>query len=201
VQGRGGHGAMPHASVDPVVIGSEIVVNLNHIVSRSFDPFANVVITCGKFVSGTVNNVIPDTARLELSVRTNTEEGRKLAEKRIREVVDGICKAHGATYDLVFEMGYDATINDERAVGFVRAAADKYLGEGSCVEAPMMMGSEDFSAYRKVAPIAFVNIMAGSAEQGYVYANHHPKFSIDEGALSVGATMYVGCALEALNNL
>lgn len=201
VKGRGGHGAQPQKSIDPVVIGSEIVINLNLIVSRSVDPLANMVITCGKFVAGTVNNVIPDTARLELSVRTNTPDGRKLAENRIRQVVDGICKAHGADYELEFEPGYAATINDQKAVDIVKAVAAKHLGEGSYIEAPMMMGSEDFSAYGQIAPGAFVGVMAGKADDGYIYNNHHPKFAIDEDALGVAAITYVGCAIDALEVL
>jgi len=201
VQGCGGHSAAPHKSIDPVVIGSEIVINLNLIVSRTIDPLSSVVISCGKFAAGTINNVIPDTARLELSVRTTNAEERKSVGERIRQVVDGICKAHGAGYDIVHEPGYSATINDAAAIDVVKCAAEKYIDNVEYTESTMRMGSEDFSAYSQIAPIAFVGIMAGSPEQGYVFNNHHPKFNIDEGCLSVAATVYVGCALEALNAL
>ena len=201
VKGCGGHSAAPHKTIDPVVIGSEIVINLNLIVSRNVDPLSNVVISCGKFAAGTINNVIPDTARLELSVRTNTVEERKSIGDRIRRVVDGICIAHGAEYEITHEPGYSATINDAAAIDIVKFAAEKYLDNVEYAESNMRMGSEDFSAYSKIAPIAFIGIMAGSPEQGYEFNNHHPKFDIDEACMSVAAVVYVGCALEALNIL
>ncbi|NLT57822.1 MAG: amidohydrolase [Clostridiales bacterium] len=198
VRGKGGHGAMPELAVDPIVVAAELVLALNLIVSRSFGPMENAVITCGRFTAGTASNIIPETARLDLSVRTNTEEGRIKAERRIREVAAGVCAAHGATCEVRMIPGYAAVLNDAAAVDIVRRAAEKHLGENRYVESPLMMGSEDFSAYAKIAPGAFIGVMAGAPEQGYLYNNHHPKFTVDEQALPVATAIYVGCALEAM---
>ena len=201
VKGRGGHAASPHNSIDSIVVGSEIVVNLNHIVSRNIDPLSNVVVTCGRFLAGNVVNIIPDTAQLGLSVRTNTHEEREYVGQRIREVVEGICKAHGADFELEHKPGYAATINDAKAVDIAKRTAEKFSSLIKYEETPMRMGSEDFSAYSKIAPAAMLGIMGGGPEQGYEYYGHHPKYDLDEGCLKIAAIMYVGCALEALATL
>ena len=198
VTGKGGHGAMPHLTIDPIVVGCEIVSNLNNIVARNVSPLNNVVISMGKFTSGTVNNIIPQTAELHATVRTTTPETRGFIEGRVRSVIDGICKAYGAEYALSYVKGYAPVINDERCVAIVRKVAAYVLGEGGCKATEKSLGGEDFSAYLDKAPGALVEIFSGSGDGNYNYSLHHPKFIVNPGALPIGAKMYIGYALESL---
>lgn len=198
IQGRGSHGSAPEKSIDPITIGAAVITNLNQIVSRNIGPFQNVVISFGRFISGDVFNVIPDKAFLEGTVRTNTKEDRLLVEERIKAVIDGVCRMHGATYDLNYVHGYPSVYNDEACTDIARRAADAVFGEGFWVEGKPQMGSEDFSYYSEKAPATFTNIGGGEEVDGCGFINHHPKFKVSEDAFVNGTKMYIGFALEAL---
>lgn len=198
IQGKGSHGSMPETSIDPIAVGAAIVTNINQIVSRNVGPFENVVISFGRFTSGDVFNVIPDKAFIEGTVRTNTKERRILVEERIRSVIDGICKAYGATYELNYVQGYPAVTNDEFCTELARKTAKDLFSAEEYGEATRMMGSEDFSYYLEKIPGTYVVIGGGTEEDGCGYVNHHPKFQVMETALLNGVKMYVGFALEAM---
>lgn len=198
IQGKGSHGSMPEASIDPITIGANIVTNINQIVSRNVGPFENVVISFGQFSSGDVFNVIPDKAFIEGTVRTNTTEIRPFIEERIRAIIDGICKAHGATYELNYVHGYPAVNNDEFCTDMARKVAKDILPAGEYGDGIRMMGSEDFSRYLEKIPGTYVVIGSGTEEDGCGFVNHHPKFKVNEKALLNGTKMYVGFALEAM---
>lgn len=200
IKGKGAHGSMPDLAVDPILIGSEIVINLNHIISRNVSPLANSVISVGAFHSGTVANIIPDTAQLELTIRNNDPKVREFVKNRMEEVIAGVCKMYGAEYEFDYTYGYDAVINDEKAVELVKEAALKTVGEENFFLMSPMMGGEDFSAYTQVRPGAFFVLGGGSADDGYRYINHHPKFKIDEDCFSSGAAMHVQLILDLLTD-
>lgn len=200
IQGRGSHGSMPELSVDPILVGAEIITNLNHIVSRNVAALDSAVISIGEFTSGNSANVIPDTARLQGTVRTNSKETRLYVKKRIEEMIEHITKMYGATYDLNYTMGYSAVMNDPGTTELVHEAALKVVGEKGIFEAPAMMGGEDFSAYTDVVKGTFFILGAGEAKDGYGFMNHHPKFKIDEAALPVGTMMEVQLILDLLVN-
>lgn len=200
IQGRGSHGSMPELSIDPIMVGADIVMNLNQIVSRNIGPFENVVISLGRFTSGEVFNVIPDKAWLDGTVRTNTPEARVFVEQRIRAVIDGICKAYGAEYQLNYVHGYPALFNDEQCTNIARQAATSLFEEGVYTEGSRAMGSEDFSYYTQKAPSTFAFIGGGDESDGCPYVNHHPKFKVIEGAFINGTKMYVAFALEAMKS-
>ncbi|MBD0288465.1 MAG: amidohydrolase [Flavisolibacter sp.] len=193
IQGKGSHGSMPQLGVDPVVTGAEIVTALQTIVSRNITPGEMAVVTIGKFQSGDAPNVIPDKAELAASVRSVTDSSRKLIEQRIRSMVDHIAKANGAAYKLDYILSYPAIQNDSALVDFARTAADKALGAARVFAAPLMTASEDFSHYRKVAPVCFVNLGVGPG-----VANHNPKFNLDESALANGVKAQVQIILDFL---
>lgn len=200
IKGKGAHGSMPDLAVDPILIGSEIVINLNHIISRNVSPLANSVISVGAFHSGTVANIIPDTAQLELTIRNNDPKVREFVKNRMEEVIAGVCKMYGAEYEFDYTYGYDAVINDEKAVELVKEAALKTVGEENFFLMSPMMGGEDFSAYTQIRPGAFFVLGGGSADDGYRYINHHPKFKIDEDCFSSGAAMHVQLILDLLTD-
>lgn len=197
IQGKGAHGSMPEQSIDPIMIGANIVMNLNQIVSRNVGPLQNVVISMGRFTSGNIFNIIPDTAELEGTIRTNTKETRAFVEQRIRDVIDGICKAHGADYELKYTNGYGAVINDEHCTAIAKKVGIELLGEQAWSEGVRKMGSEDFSYYQEKAPGTYVFLGGGSEAEGCNFVNHHPKFQVSDKVLTTGVKLYVGFALEA----
>ncbi|EOI03126.1 amidohydrolase [Enterococcus moraviensis ATCC BAA-383] len=198
IQGKGSHGSTPELSVDPIMIGVEIINNLNNIVSRNISPFDNAVISIGEFNAGKTANVIPDTAQIQGTVRTNNKEVRVSIQKRIEAIIDGICKMYDATYDLDYLLGYSEVNNDSDATDLVLAAAEKVVGKERIFEAPKMMGGEDFSAYTDVKPGSFFILGGGTAAQGCGYMNHHPKFKIMEDCFPVGSGMHAQLIVDIL---
>lgn len=192
--GKGSHGSMPHLGIDPIVIGADIVLALQTIVSRNAPPDEMVVVTVGKFESGDAFNVLADRAELGATVRTTSAETRKLVENRVKSLVDNITKAHGATYELDYRNNYPAIQNDTTLNAMAKKSAATALGQNSVFDAPMMSASEDFSYYRQVAPQCFVTLGVGNG-----VANHNPAFNIDEKALQNGVKAQVQIILDYLN--
>ncbi|HWV24514.1 MAG TPA: amidohydrolase [Thermomicrobiales bacterium] len=190
VHGKGGHGAYPHECVDPVVVGAQIVVALQTLVSRNVDPMDSAVVSTCVFQSGDAFNVIPDTARLAGTVRTFQPETRDLLEKRINEVASGVAKALGAEAEVTYTRGYPATVNDEAMTQLAREAAISVVGEENVVELQPKMGAEDFSYFLEQKPGSYFFVGSNNPEKGLVWGHHHPKFDIDEESLGAGlATM------------
>jgi amidohydrolase len=200
IRGRGGHGAMPQLSIDPIVVASEIVGALQTIVSRSIDPVENIVLSVTKLHSGTANNVIPDTASLGGTVRTFKEGVRTRAADLMDRVIKGICDAHGASYSFTYTRGYGAVDNDPGVTASVEKSIAAALGADSVVRVPPMMPGEDFSAYQALAPGCFFFVGTRNERKGSIYPNHHPRFSIDEDALPLGAKALGAAAIGLLEN-
>ena len=193
--GRGGHAAHPHKSIDPVIIGGQILEKLQTIISRKVDPLHSAVISNTVFQAGAPNalNSIPDTAFLGGSVRTDDTKVREMIAEEIEKVIKTTCEAHGVTYELNYTYGYSAVYNDEKATKLVKEIADN-LFPGKIVELPMSLGGEDFSAFSDIVPATYAWIGAGNEEKGYDYPHHHPKFAIDEDSFLVAVKMFVAVA-------
>ena len=188
IHGQGGHGAYPHGCIDPVIVGAQIVVALQTVVSRNTDPMdASVVSNC-VFQSGDAFNVIPDTAVLKGTVRTFKDETRDLMEKRITEIATTIAEAMGATATVEYTRGYPATINDEAMTELAREAAIATVGEENVIAKPPAMGAEDMSYFQLEAPGSYFFVGSRNEEKGFKWGHHHPKFDIDEEALGHGLT-------------
>ncbi|WAH38814.1 M20 family metallopeptidase [Alicyclobacillus dauci] len=198
IQGKGGHAAQPHYTVDPVVIGAQVVTNLQHVVSRNMDPLDPVVLSVTQFHAGTAHNVIPDKVELNGTVRSFKAELRTEVPKLMEQIIKGITEAHGATYEFRYEKGYRPVINDEQVTSTVRETLVEIFGEEIVIEGEQHMGGEDFSAYQQKAPGVFFNVGAGNVEKGIVYPHHHPKFTIDEASLPMGVKSFVGIVLKTL---
>jgi len=194
INGKGSHGSMPHLGIDPIVVGAEIVIALQTIVSRNVPPGEMTVVTIGKFQSGEANNVIADKAVLGATIRTTTDATRKLVEARIKSLIDHITKANGATYDLDYVANYPAIQNDQALNAMAKKSAVSAVGESHVFDAPIMTASEDFSYYKQVAPECFLTLGVGNGP-----ANHTPKFNIDEKALLNGVKTQVQIILDFLN--
>lgn len=190
IQGKGGHAAEPSESIDPVVIGAQIVVALQALVSRETDPMESAVLSTCVFQAGEAFNVIPDTARLAGTVRTFKPEVRDLMEKRIQEVATGIAEAMQASAKAKYTRGYPATVNDEAMTELARESAIQVVGEENVIELVPKMGAEDFSYFLEEKPGSYFFVGSKNEEKGLVWGHHHPRFDIDEESLGSGlATM------------
>jgi amidohydrolase len=196
IHGRGGHGSMPHDTVDPILAASQLVVNLQSIVSRNVDPLQSAVLSIGKIEGGTAPNIIPPSVKLYGTVRTFDGSLRDLIEKRIGEIVEGTCRAFGAVGELRYERGYPALINEDGAADLVLDTARRTLGAERILNAAPVMGGEDFACYLQQIPGAFLFFGMGN---GVGYPHHHPAFDMDEEALPQAALLLSSLALEYLN--
>lgn len=190
IQGQGGHGAHPHQTKDAIVIGSQLVMNLQQLVARRVAPTESAVLTVGSFVASNADNIIADTAYLNGTIRTFDKDVRATMEREFRRVVQGTEIAHDCTIELEYRKGYPAIVNHEKETLFVRDVA-----QGICdvVEIPATMGGEDFAYYLEEKPGTFFFTGAEPVE----YApHHHPKFDIDEKGMLVAAKVMLSAALE-----
>ena len=195
VEGHGGHGAMPHLSVDPVVAAAEVVGALQRVVSREIDPIEPAVVTVGAINGGTTYNVIPPRVALKGTIRTMSAATRDTMEERIRRIAEHICASAKASCSLTLHPSYPVTENDPREAAFVRETLAAEFGAQRVLEIPPVMGSEDFSYYAQRVPACFYFLGAGS--EAHRYPNHHPAFDIDENAMAAGIAAHVGIALAA----
>ncbi|MCG0315155.1 MAG: amidohydrolase, partial [Calditerricola sp.] len=196
IQGRGGHGSMPHETVDPVVVAAAVIQSMQTVVSRNVSPLEPAVVSVGSVQAGEGYNVIPDSATLAGTVRTFREPVRRLIAERLRRVVDGVCTAHGATAEVMYTFGDPAVVNDAAMADLVRRVAEQVVGPERVVEAEPSMGGEDFAHYLQQRPGCYFFIgMNGEMAR---YPHHHPRFTIDEAVLPIGVQMMVGVALAYL---
>ena len=200
VRGRGGHGAMPHETVDAVVIASEIVLAWQTIVSRNMDPVEPAVITVGAVHAGTANNVIAEQAVLNASIRSLNTHVRDFLVDRMRIVADGICAAHGAQAELRFTEGVPPTINSANGATLMHEVAETVVGADNVIQiAPMMVG-EDMSEFLNRAPGCFVLVGAWDTDKPINSPHHSPTFDWDERALATGAALLANAAVRYLTN-
>jgi hippurate hydrolase len=187
IVGRGGHAARPHLTVDPVVVGSSIVMALQSVVSRNVDPNEAAVVTVGAFRSGHAANVIPEDATLEMSVRSFSPTVRETLEQRIRALVAAQAEAYGATAEIEFIRGYPVLINSEAETDFARQVAEELVGpERVIAPFPPIAGSEDFAYYLQKVPGCFVRL--GNGEGRPMLHNAHYDFNDDN--LTIGAAFW-----------
>jgi amidohydrolase len=199
IKGRGGHGAQPHLTVDPIAVGSQIVSALQTIVAREVDPTKEAVVTVGAFIAGDASNVIPDTAVMRGTLRSFDPEVRELIGRRVGEIATGIASAMRAEVEYVYNPGYPATINDPVETEKVREIAAAIVGEENVLTADLQMGAEDFSYFLEQKPGCFFFTGTRDEERGITWGHHHPKFDVAEDGLAVGIEVMVRTVLNALN--
>ncbi|MBV8355718.1 MAG: amidohydrolase, partial [Candidatus Eremiobacteraeota bacterium] len=196
IHGRGGHGAAPHLSIDPIFVASSFVVALQQVVSRVVDPTEPAVVTIGSFHAGTTYNVIPSSAKLLGTVRAFDADVRAKMSERIERVLRGTCEASGATYDFEYLWRYPVTSNNAEQTRYARALATRTLGASHVQEFPKIMGAEDFSFFAEKVPACFFQVGA-RGDEGSSWPHHHERFDIDERALEYGVQMMVALGLDA----
>ncbi len=196
VKGKGGHGSMPHTTVDPILVASHLVVNIQSIVSRNVDPLKPIVVSFGTIKGGTIYNIIPSEVELTGTVRTFDPTLQTLAERRLREITEETGKTFGASAEVEYEKGYPPLINDGAMVDFVLETAQKVLGKESVVEIDPVMGGEDFAYFLQKAPGTFLFFGMGDDME---FPHHHPAFDMDEKALPQATLLVTTLALEYLH--
>ncbi len=196
--GKGGHAALPNQTVDPIVIGAQVVTGFQTIVSRNVDPLDNAVLSVSKFVGGTTDNVIPGYVEMFGTVRTFDPKLRKFIPKRMEEILKGLTAAYGATYEFGYTEGYAPVINDDEVEKILEASVREVLGDGAVEMMKPNMGGEDFSAYLKKAPGAFFLIGGKNEAKGIVYPHHHPKFTVDETVIENGLSVFLNTVFKLL---
>jgi amidohydrolase len=180
--GKGGHGAKPQNTIDPIVIASQFITALQTIVSRNNNPYDPLVITIGKIEGGTATNIIPNEVKLSGTIRTLNEGLRKKSLKLIENLLKGITSSAGAKYKFEISPGYPELINDKKQTGFAKETAIEFTGKNNVYNAEPMMGAEDFAYYLKKIPGSFYWLGIGKTTE-----LHTPTINIQESALSKGA--------------
>lgn len=186
IHGKGGHGATPHLCIDPIVIGANLILQLQQIISRSCDAKTPSVLSFGHFEARGATNIIPEKAILKGTFRTMDESWREEALQLIAHQVDLIVKAHGGTVELEISRGYPCVINDDKVTSELAGKAEVILGKNKVHDLPIRLTSEDFAYYSQIKPACFFRLGVRNEKKGIIYSVHHPKFDIDEDALIVG---------------
>ena len=188
VQGKGSHGSMPNAGIDAVLVGSQIVVNLQSIVSRRVNPFDMTTLTVGSFDGKGSANVLKDAVYLEGDIRMMDEASRPIIKEAFESVVKGVCEAYGATFDLDYADDYPVLMNDQKLTEFVANSLQEHSFSElkAVVDSGPIAPSEDFAYYCQERPSCFFYIGA-TGEGQFSYPHHHPKFDIDEDSMLIAA--------------
>lgn len=191
VLGNGGHGSMPHLTVDATLVAAHIVVALQTVVSRHIDPRQMAVVTVGSLHAGNAPNVIAETADLQLSVRAYTPEVRQRLRERICELVEAQARVFGARVEIDYQWRYPALQNDAAMTGFARATLIEWLGEDALIaDLQPLTGSEDFSFMLQACPGCYLIIGNGEGEQGGCMV-HNPRYDFNDAILPIGASYWV----------
>lgn len=201
VTGRGGHASEPHRALDPIPVACEIVQALQTMITRSIDVFDPAVVTVGRIVAGTTNNVIPEVAEIEGTIRATSESTRAKVHDGIRRVAEGIAGAHGCDCDVEIVYGYPVTSNDDVFADFALGMAREVVGERNVFELPHpVMGAEDFSYVLQNLPGAMVFLGGTPHGQNPATAapNHSNRVMFDEDAMATGTSLYAAAALRHL---
>jgi amidohydrolase len=198
VNGKGGHAALPHQTIDSIAVAAQVVTNLQHIVSRNTDPLDNLVISVTQFLGGTTHNVIPGSVKIWGTVRSFDPALRESIPAKMERVVKGITEAHEASYDFKYEFGYRPVINDNEVTAVIEETVREVFGEEALDMMRPNMGGEDFSAFMEKAPGCYFYVGAGNEEQGITYPHHHELFTIDEDALEIGVKTFLHATFKFL---
>jgi amidohydrolase len=198
VEGRGGHGAIPHKAADPIVAAAHIVTALQTIVSRETSPLESAVVTIATIHAGTAFNIIPGSVEMRGTVRAFSEEVRERTLRRIDQIAAGTAAALGAAATLEVRFGCPVVVNDAAVTDAVRAVAARAVGEGSVVEMVPTMGSDDVAYFLRRAPGCYFLVGSSNHARGLDGAHHHPRFDFDEDALVIGAKVLGGAAVQLL---
>ncbi|ADD42115.1 M20 metallopeptidase family protein [Stackebrandtia nassauensis] len=186
VTGKSGHAGMPHQTIDPVAVAAQIVTNIQHLVSRTSDPLNPLVVSVTGIHTGGAPNVVPGDASVYGTIRTLDEEVRAWVVERLKDIVDGVARAHEAKSATEIRFGPPVVHNDEKVTALLADSVRRQLGEAALVSIPPVMGGDDFSYYQQRVPGAYLLVGAGTPDADNA-PHHHPKFTLDESGIVNGA--------------
>jgi amidohydrolase len=197
--GRGGHGALPHQTIDSILVAAQVVNAIHTIVSRNISPIESAVISIGEFHAGSATNIIADSARISGTVRFfNPEVGTKLA-LRLEETIAGVCSSHGAAYEWKYTKLYPPVINDYAIAELVRSVVETVIETpAGIVPECQTMGGEDVSFFLEAVPGCYFFLGSANPDKGLAYPHHHPRFNFDETALATGVEIFARCVEKFL---
>jgi amidohydrolase len=194
LEGKGGHAARPHLAIDTVLVGAQLVNQLQSIVSRNVDPLESAVVSICMFQAGHTDNVIPQHARLRGTARSLTPAVRDLLQARITEVVESTARLYGASAEITYHRGYPVLMNHERQTAFAADVAREIAGSDKVdTDLPPVMGAEDFSYMLQERPGAFIFVGNGDSA-----GLHHPAYDFNDAIIPVGTSYWVRLAETAL---
>ena len=194
LEGKGGHAARPHLAVDTILVGAQIINQLQSIVARNVDPLESAVVSICMFQAGHTDNVIPQHAKLKGTARSLTPQVRELLQERIAAVIEGTAQLYGATAKITYSNGYPVVVNHERETAFAADVAREIAGKDRVDTAlPPVMGAEDFAFMLNERPGAFIFVGNGDSA-----GLHHPAYDFNDETIPVGTSYWVRLAETAL---
>jgi amidohydrolase len=200
ILGKGGHGAMPHQTVDSIVVAAQIVNALQTIVARNVSPLESAVVTVGELHAGTARNVIADTARMSGTIRYFNPELADFFKERVEQIIAGICQSHSANYEFNHTRYYPPLINNSEMAELVRSVAVEVVETPvGIVPECQTMGGEDMSFFLQEVPGCYFFLGSANAEKKLNYPHHHPRFDFDETVLPMGVEMFIRCVEKFFN--
>lgn len=201
VYGKGGHGAIPHRCVDPVLITAHILTALQQVVSRNANPTMPSVLTFGHIQStGGSTNVIPNEVKLMGTFRTMNEEWRFDAHQKMKKIAEGLAESMGGSCHLDIRVGYPVLVNEAQLTENTRSFAEAYLGTENVIELPIRMTAEDFAYYSQLSPACFYRLGTGNKAKGITAPLHTNRFNVDENSLEIGPGLMAWLAVKHLGN-
>lgn len=199
VKGKGGHAALPHKLIDPVLITSHIIVALQQLVSRRCKPGVPCVLSFGNVQANGATNIIPNEVQVQGTFRTMDEEWRKEAHIIMKKLAEEMAASMGGSCNFRVDVGYPYVYNDEQLTEFSREAAKEFLGEENVIELDMRMTGEDFSYYTHHMPGCFYRLGTRNEQQGLTSGLHTPTFNVDERCLEIGTGLMAYIAYRQLS--
>lgn len=186
IKGKGGHASRPHLTIDPVVVACNLVVALQTVVARNIDPTQTAVVTVGTIHAGDAVNVIPEYAKLAISIRSFDAGIRDLLQERITKLTNSVAEGFGASVEIDYERGYPVVVNSEKETEFARAVAEELIGSDNVSTCHLIPGSEDFACFLEHKPGSFLRL--GNGMNSAIL--HSAKYDFADASLTVGAAMW-----------
>jgi amidohydrolase len=200
VMGKGGHGAAPELTIDPVVIAAHVIIALQQIVSRQASPKQPTVLSFGRIRADGATNIIPDEVTIAGTFRTLNEEWRTRGLEKIRKMAESIAEGMGGRCEVKISKGYPFLQNHPELTRRIRKAAEEYVGTENVVDIDLTLGSEDFAYYSQVIPASFYRLGTRNETKGITSYVHTPTFDIDEDALKISPGIMAWMAIKELES-
>lgn len=201
VIGKGGHGAAPELTIDPVVIAAHIIIALQQVISRNASPKQPTVLTFGRIIGAGATNIIPDEVNMAGTFRALNEVWRKEGLQKIKKMAESIAEGMGGKCEVTISHGYPYLENNPQVTRRIRKAAEEYVGKENVVDIDLTLGSEDFAYYSHVVPASFYRLGTRNDSKGITAYVHTPGFDIDEEALKIGPGLMAWMALAELDSI